>query len=98
MFLLSIYDSAAKFYLPVFTVENLGQALREFSDACNNKESFLGKHPADYTLFCLGSFEQEKGIINPYHAPERLGCGIDYVKSTSGIDPNPRGIHSIDVN
>ena len=98
MFLLSVYDSAAKFYLPLFCVENLGQALREFSDAANNKETYLGKHPADYTLFCLGSYEQEGGIINPYHAPERLACAIDFVKSSAYPDVNARGPHSVDVN
>ena len=51
LFIFCIYDSAASCYQSPFAVPNKGSALREFADACNNKDTFLAKHPADYTLF-----------------------------------------------
>lgn len=83
LFIFSIYDSAASYYQPPFACNNKGIALREFSDACNNKETFLAKHPADYTLFLLGTFDDITGEFVLEKTPIRLGTAIEFVK----VDP-----------
>ena len=81
LFVYSIYDSAAQVYQSPFAVANKGAAMREFIDACNNKETFLAKHPADYTLFLLGTFDDLSGTFNMEITPVRVGTAIEFVKS-----------------
>ena len=59
----SIYDSKAKSYLPPFHMPNDDMALRVFQDCVSDPNHAFGKHPEDYTLFHLGSFDDETGII-----------------------------------
>lgn len=82
LYVFSIYDSGAEYYMPPFAVANKGIALREFSDACNNKETFLAKHPGDYTLFLLGVFDDSKGEFKLEKTPVRIGTAIEFVKSS----------------
>ena len=66
----SIYDSKAKTYnLPFFCKQD-GQALRSFIDLVNDPRSEVSKHPEDYSLFCLASFDDEDGVIDPVEAPK----------------------------
>ena len=59
----SIYDSKAKSYLPPFHMPNDAMALRVFQDCVSDPSHAFGKHPEDYTLFHLGHFDDETGII-----------------------------------
>ena len=76
-----IYDSAGQYYQHPFVAINKGVALREFSDACNNKDTFLAKHPADYTLFHLGSFSESDGRFELFPTPMSLGVAQEYVRN-----------------
>lgn len=49
---------------PVFVVAR-GLAVRGFSDAVNNPQSEMGQHPADFTLFEIGEFDQVSGKLLP---------------------------------
>lgn len=83
LFVYAIYDSAAQSYQAPFAVANKGSAMREFIDACNNKDTFLAKHPADYTLFLLGTFDDLSATFNMELAPVRVGTAIEFVKPVS---------------
>lgn len=79
LYVFSIYDSAAAYYKELFCCNNKGVALREFADACNNPQTFLHKHPADYSLFLLGHFDDLTGIFEPLVAPQNLGKAIEFI-------------------
>lgn len=81
LFIFCIYDSAASCYQSPFAVPNKGSALREFADACNNKDTFLAKHPADYTLFLMGTFDEVTGEFILEKTPIRMGVAIEFVKT-----------------
>lgn len=75
----SIYDSAAKAYFPPFFLHTEGMALRGFTDAVNDPNSQVGKHPKDYDLFQIGTFDDNTGQLTPLQTNKPLGNGLHFV-------------------
>lgn len=76
----SIFDSAIKTWLPPMYARNKGEMLRNFADAVQDANSKLAKHPGDYSLFELGTFDDDKCIFDMLKAPVRLCLALDFVK------------------
>lgn len=76
----AIYDSKAQFFMKPFNVRNKGEAIRGFADLANDQNTVVGKHPEDFGLFELGSFDEEKGLFDNKTAPESLGLAQEFVK------------------
>lgn len=55
----SIYDAKAESYLPPFTTHTYGIAERMFTDMVNTPEHQFNRHPEDYTLFAIGSYDDQ---------------------------------------
>jgi len=68
----SIFDSAVNNYSPPFCVRSLGLALRDFRAEASNKQSRIAASPADYTLFVVGEFDDERGSMFNLDAPRRV--------------------------
>ena len=84
LFIISVRDSAADaFHAPLF-FPAIGMAERWFRDECNSQtpDAVLAKHPEDYELVLLGSFETVTGEVIP-HAPRSLLRGADSVRKPS---------------
>lgn len=60
--LYSIYDSVANEYSQPFMANNDECAKRMIINSFSKNDAF---HSNDYTLFCLGSFDTENGVIVP---------------------------------
>lgn len=60
----AVYDSKAEAYLRPFFAGTRGQAVRSFSDAINDPLHEMAKHAEDYTLFEIGAFDDEKGVLS----------------------------------
>ena len=58
-----IFDSKAQSYSLPFYYQYEAQALRTVIDWLNNPETPYAKHPEDYTLFDLGSYDDVQGTI-----------------------------------
>ena len=80
----SIYDSAVQSWLPPIFARNKGEMLRNFADAVSDPQSRLAKHPHDYALFELGTFDDSKCEFSLLIAPVRLCVAVDFVKSPDG--------------
>lgn len=77
-----VYDSKTMAYLQPFFSEQLGSAIRAFSDAVNEKgNSPLAKHPGDFQLYELGTFDMKSGLVVALVPPLLLGNGLDYWES-----------------
>lgn len=74
MILVSVLDKKAEAFGPVFTSRNTAIATRDFSQACNDKQSNINKFPEDYCLVLLGEFNEEKGIITPLKKGNKILC------------------------
>lgn len=59
----SVFDSKAEAYLRPFFAETRGLAVRSFSDAVNDPAHEMCKHAADYTLFEIGHFVVDSGVM-----------------------------------
>jgi len=56
-----IYDDKAKAYLPPFFLPEMGMGIRTFGDCVNQAGHPFFMHPADYTLFAAGTFDDRSG-------------------------------------
>jgi len=91
----SIYDSAISTWLPPIYARNKGEMLRNFADAVSDPKSNLAKHPTDYSLHELGTFDDDKCKFSLLNAPVRLCLASDFVKASSaegsgGLGVNPQ--------
>ncbi len=60
----TVFDTKAETFMPPFFVPSRGLAIRAFEDCINSPDHHFGQHPADYTLFALGSFDTDVGHFN----------------------------------
>lgn len=83
MRIFSVYDSKADYYSKPVVEINAGVALRSFADAARggNGENAISQHPEDYTLFELGTWDQDKGEIKMHVAKKSLGVALEYAES-----------------
>lgn len=63
----SVYDSAAGAYNRPFYVPSTGLAVRSFRDEVNRnaEDNSMFRHPGDYTLELLGTFDDSSGLLTP---------------------------------
>lgn len=81
----AIYDGAIKTWLPPIFSRNTGSMLRDFADAVNNGQTNLSKHPSDYALFEIGSWDDDKCVFDLLKTPVKLGLALDYVKIVNEV-------------
>ena len=65
LYVFTIFDSAAGAYLRPFLLRSNGEAMRTFQNECMNADSPLSQHPEDYSLYRIGSYDDNKGELYP---------------------------------
>lgn len=85
----AIFDSAIGAWMPPIYAKNKGDMLRQFSDAVNNRESVLFKHPGDYALYELGNWDDDKCLFDLLNQPVRLGLALEFIKAPVLADAKP---------
>jgi len=73
--LYAVYDTKAKFFTNPFVAQNDMVALRLFASAVRDPATDISKFPVDYTLFRIGEYDDEKGMLFPLLTIENLGMG-----------------------
>ena len=74
----AVYDIKARAYMSPFFMPNREMAVRAFSTGVNEEKSELNKHPADFTLFHIGAFDDETGNLEPLQNHFSLGLASQY--------------------
>lgn len=59
----AVHDCKADAYGSPMFLPTKGLALRGFSDACADAASPLAAHPGDYSLYEIGSFDPNSGLL-----------------------------------
>ena len=79
----SVFDGALQAFVRPFTVPAVGVAMRSFMDEAAKADSDVAKHPGDYELHHLGTFEDTTGVFTPVDAQVPSVCilrGLDCVR------------------
>lgn len=75
----TVHDSKAEAYLPPFFMSSRGQAIRAFTDTIADRSTQFSKHPADFTLFEIGEYDDQKGTLTQYETKQNLGLALDFI-------------------
>lgn len=81
-----VYDSAARSYGPPFYATGRGVAFRMFEELVNDGRSSVSKWPKDFSLFELGSYNDETAKFCFLDAPERV-CDAMSLKRPQAEEP-----------
>jgi len=76
----SVFDSKVGAFMNPFFVRSTAEAIRVFSDAVSNPQQGFCKHPEDYTLFEIGSWDDQTAAIDHLDTPHSLGLAVQFVK------------------
>ncbi len=93
MKIFTVYDSKAKAYLTPFFIKTTGEALRQFTDIVNNKEHYFSQHPEDYSLFEIGTYDEQLGQVKQYDSNLMLANATEFV-----IQPQLTGVQENEIN
>jgi hypothetical protein len=86
VFVYAIYDSAAGTYRQPMFLQQDGIATRVFKDLCMNAETDLAKHPKDFTLFRIGTFDDQKGELDG-ETPVSMATAQEIIHASQQIQP-----------
>lgn len=75
----SVRDHQVDAFASPFFSPTHGSALRAFADHVNEAGSPANKHPGDYSLWHLGTFNDQDGTFEPVK-PNRVGTAVEYLK------------------
>lgn len=75
----SIFDSKAIAFLQPFFCVNNAVAIRNFTKAVQDERSDFHRFAPDYTLFCIGEWDQFTGEFKNLEAKEALGVAVQYL-------------------
>lgn len=78
----AIHDGAAGAYLNPIYQHTDGMMIRMFRNAVNDNTHAFGQNPSDYTLFKIGSYDDETGQHTSEN-PQSLGNGIEHISHES---------------
>lgn len=76
----SVYDNKARaFSTPYYSV-NRDVGIRHFERAINDPSVDFHHHPSDFTLFEIGEWDTESGVMSPHAQHVNLGLGAQYLR------------------
>lgn len=77
----AIYDTKSLVYGMPFFMQSAGAAVRAFGDLASDVQSTICKHPKDFILYEIGSFDDSKATFVSTN-PHSLGFASDYTTVT----------------
>lgn len=83
----SVFDSKTGAYMLPQFLRNAGEATRSFEAAVNDGQSTFSKHPADFTLFEIGEFDDSTGKYTEHQAQVNLGVAVQFKKTPDAPTP-----------
>lgn len=81
--LCSVFDASADAYARPMFVPSRGLAVRSFTDEVNRAapDNIMHQHPEDFSLFCLGTFDDGTGKFVLLPVPELMLRAFNVVKA-----------------
>lgn len=85
MRMFAVFDVKSDSFSVPFFKGTVGQALRDFADLANNRDSTVGRHPEDFKLVFLGEFDDNQGVVRAVEHTS-LGFATDHVKPVPQLE------------
>lgn len=60
-----VYDNKSLVYAPPFFAPTDGSAIRSFRELANDSNTTVGRHPSDFVLYAVGSYNDANGAFTP---------------------------------
>lgn len=79
----AMYDSKVQSFGPLLCFRQTGEAIRWVIDMAKEPQSSIGRHPEDYTLMELGSYDDVKGVVESLSSPHNCGLASEFVNKES---------------
>lgn len=76
--LFSVRDSKAMVFSQPFFQPSVPAAVRAFGASVNSGDGGLSQFPDDYSLYHLGEFDDESGVLIPLKEPHFLGLAAQF--------------------
>lgn len=77
---MAVHDSKAQAFLLPFLVSRVEVAKRTFTDQVFDKNTQIGRNPSDFTLWHLGSWDDETAAYELFPQSKNLGHGGLFIK------------------
>ena len=61
----AIYDEKSEAYLTPIFMDTIGQVIRQITDILDDETHQFSKHTSDFTLYTLGTYDDNSGVIEP---------------------------------
>lgn len=81
----AVYDEKAQAFRSMHFVQSDGVATRNFGDAVcseNPNTAYLRQHPSDFSLYCVGSFDDESGLVQAVVPARLIVRASDFLDNT----------------
>jgi len=76
----TIFDTKSLTYSNPFYAPTTGAAIRIVSDAAQDPNSQLSRHPADFIVYCVGEYDDSNGVFLPIDPREHVVDVIALIK------------------
>lgn len=77
----TVFDSKAEVYMTPFFLKSRGEAIRSWTEVVNDGQAIFCKHPSDFTLFEIGTFDELSGSVTMYESKVSLGLALEFKKA-----------------
>lgn len=78
--LFSIRDTKGDMFNNPFPQLTKAEAIRTFTELSNDPQSRISKHPEDYDMYYLGTYDTVTGKIDSLDSPEHILKAINTIK------------------
>lgn len=80
--LIAVRDQKATEFTQPVTAPTRGAAIRSWGDQLNdpkNRDTDARRHPEDFSLWFLGEYDSNTGVITPAPVPQQLALASDLI-------------------
>ncbi|UDN67754.1 nonstructural protein [robinz microvirus RP_109] len=81
MFIVCIKDRTIDSFGQPHVFKSVGEAERSFRDLANDKENAIGRHPEDYDLYLVATYDTDTGVFTNVEHIHALARGSDQVRN-----------------
>lgn len=86
----AIYDSKAEQYWKPMFFDTKGIAIRSFMDSLKDTSNLITQHPADFTLFHLGTYDTSTAKFDQLSTPHSAGVASEFISTTKPLPQLPK--------